>query len=129
MRAIRVAEVDDFEPVEDLESQIQVIGARLVGGGANGARAEASARPVRGPDVERCPDDRHVGSPRLQLFDLGEEGPVPERCHAGVSQLELLDHPRRKFALMFVIVTVAHPSTVPPGRLNRTRYGLDAQPK
>ena len=78
VRAVRVAEVDDLEPVEDLQPQIQVIGAGLVGGGTNGARAEASARPVRGPDVERCPNDGHVGSPRIELFGFGEEGPVPE---------------------------------------------------
>ena len=54
VRAVRVAEVDDLEPVEDLQPEIQVIGARLVGGGADGARAEPGAWPVRGPDVERA---------------------------------------------------------------------------
>ena len=129
VRAVRVAEVDDFEPVEDLEPKIHVVGPWLVGGGADGARAEARTRPVRGPDVERCSDDRHIGTPRLQLVDLGEERTMPERCHAGVGQLELFDHSRRKVALMSVIVTVAHGSTLMPRLLSRMRYRLDAQPK
>ena len=55
-------------------------------------------------DVERRTDDRHVGSPRLQLFGLGEKRPVPERRHPGVGQVELLDHSRRKLSLMIVVV-------------------------
>ena len=103
--AVRVAEIDDFEPVEDLETQIQVIGARLVGSGTDGARAEPGTRPVRCRDVERRTDDRHIGSPRLQLFGLGEKRPVPERRHPGVGQVELLYHSRRKLSLMIVVVT------------------------
>ena len=105
VRAVRVAEVDDLEPVEDLEAQIHVVGARLIGGGPDRARAEPRAGPVRGPDVERRADDRDVGSPRLELFDLGEERPVPERGQTGVGEVELFGHPRRKLALMIVIVT------------------------
>ena len=64
-------------------------------------------------------------------------GRCPNDATPGVGQLELLGHPRRKFALMFVIVIVAHAldRTVPclrrgpSRRLNRTRYGLDAQRK
>ena len=31
VRAVRVAEVDDLEAVEDLDAQVEVVGARLVG--------------------------------------------------------------------------------------------------
>ena len=52
---------------------------------------------------------------------------MPERRHPGVRQVELLDHSRRELSLM--IVVVVHWLTVPLPWLNRTRYGLDAQPK
>ena len=99
VRAVRVAEVDDLEPVEDLQPEVQVIGARLVGGGPDRPRTEPGAGPVGGGDVERRADDRDVGLPRLELLGLGQERPVPERRHAGVGQVELLGHARRKVAL------------------------------
>ena len=76
--AERIAEVDDFQPVEDLQPVVQVIGARLVGGGPDRPRTEPGARTVRGRHVERCADDRDVGSPGLELLDLGQERTVPE---------------------------------------------------
>jgi hypothetical protein len=111
VRAVRVAEVDDLQPVEDLEPQIQVIGARFVGSGTDGAGAETRAGPVGRPYVERCTDDRDIRPPRVQLFDLGEKRPLPERHHPRVGELELLGHARRKVALTIVVVT--HWSTVP----------------
>ena len=113
MRAIRVAEVDDLQPVEDLEPQIQVIGARLVGGSTDGARAEAAPGRLVVPMSNGAPTTR-IRSPGVQLFNLGEERPLPERYHARVCELELLGHPRRKFALTFVVVTWPIGSTVPP---------------
>ena len=85
--------------------EIQVIGARLVGGGPDGARTEPGAGPVRRRDVERRADDGHVGPPRLELFDLGQERPVPERHQSRIGQVELLGHAGRKLSLMIVIVS------------------------
>ena len=86
VRAVRVAEVDDLQPVEDLQPEIQVIGARLVGRGADRPRTEPGARPVGRGDVERRPDDGDVGPPGLELFDLGQERPMPERHDARVGK-------------------------------------------
>ena len=84
----------------------------------------AVARIARGPkrapgrlrrgDVERRAHDRDVGSPRVELFDLGQERPMPERREPRVRQVELLSHPRWKFAMRpLVPVVVAHGLTVP----------------
>ena len=88
-----------------------MIGAGLVGRGADRPGTEARARPVGRGDVERGADDRDVGSPRLELFDFGQDWAVPERHHSGVGQVELLGHAGRKVAL--VIMVVAHAMTVP----------------
>ena len=113
VRAERVAEVDDLEPVEDLQPEIHVIGAGLVRGGPDRPRAEACAGTVRGRDVERCSDDGDVGLPRIELLGFGEERPVPERRQPRVGQVELLGHAGRKLAVWLVIVLVAHGPTVP----------------
>ena len=115
VRAVRVAEVDDLEPVEDLQPEVQVIGARLVGGGPDRPRTEPGARPVRGRDVERRADDRDVGLPGVELLELGQERPVTERREARVGQVELLGHSRRQFPLRPVVVLMAHGLTVPFG--------------
>jgi hypothetical protein len=91
--------------------KIEVIGAGLVGRGADRPGTEPGARPVGRGDVERGSDDRGVGSPRLELADFGQERTVPERHHSGVGQFELLGHAGRNVAL--VIVLVAHAMTVP----------------
>jgi hypothetical protein len=126
VRAEGVAEVHDLQPVEDLQAEVHVIGAGFVGRGADGARTEAGAGPVRGRDVERGADDRDVGSPRLELLHLGEERPMPERRQPGVRQVDLLGHSRRQLAVRFsgvsvsvpvvvvVPVPVTHALTVPP---------------
>ena len=108
VRAVRVAEVDDLEPVEDLQPEVQVVGARLVGGGPDRPRAEPGAGPVGGRDVERRADDRDVGLPGVELLELGQERPVPERRQPGVGQVELLSHSRRQFPLRPVVVLIAH---------------------
>ena len=61
-----------------------MVGAGLVGRGADRPRTEAGAGPVGRRDVERGSDDRDVGPPRLELFDLGQERPVPERHQSRV---------------------------------------------
>ncbi len=63
VRAVGVAVVDDLEVIEDLDPEIEVIGARLVGQGPDRARPEPGAGAVGGGDVERRPDDRDVGLP------------------------------------------------------------------
>ena len=96
VRAVRVAEVDDLQPVEDLQAEVQVIGAGLVRGGPDRPRTEPGAGPVRRRDVERGTDDGHVGPPRLELLHLGQERPMPERHQSRVRQVELLSHSRRQ---------------------------------
>ena len=98
VRAVGVAEVDDLEPVEDLQAEVEVVGARLVGGGADGPRTEPGARAVGGPDVERRADDRDVGPPRVELLGFGQERSMPERHHARVRDFELFNHAGRQFA-------------------------------
>ena len=108
VRAERVAEVDDLQPVEDLQPEIHVVGAGLVGGGPDRPRTEPRTGPVRRRDVERCADDRDVGLPGVELFDLGQERPVPERRETRVGQVELLGHSRRQVPLRPVIMVIAH---------------------
>ena len=43
---------------------------------------EAGARPVRGGDVERRPDDRDVRLPAVELFRVGDQRPLAERADA-----------------------------------------------
>ena len=45
--AKRIAEVDDFQPVENLQPVVHVIRARFIGGGPDCPRTEPGARPVR----------------------------------------------------------------------------------
>ena len=47
VRAVGVAEVDDLEPVEDLQAEVEVVRAGLVAAGADRPWAEAGAGPVR----------------------------------------------------------------------------------
>jgi hypothetical protein len=95
VRAIGVAEVDDLEPVEDLQAQVHVVGAGLVSGGTDRPRPEPRARPVGGADVERRTDDGHVGLPGVELFRLGQKRAVPERRDPRVRQIKLLGHAGR----------------------------------
>ena len=95
VRAVGVAVVDDLEVVEDLDPEVEVVGAGLVGQRPDRPRAEPGAGPVRGGDVERRPDDRDVGLPRVELLGIGEERALAERADAAehVSEVELLPHP------------------------------------
>ncbi len=94
--AVGVAVVDDLEPVEDLDAQVEVVGPGLVGLAADGPGPEAGAGPVRGADVERRADDGHVGLPGVELLGLGQERSVAERGQAGVGEVELLAQPGRE---------------------------------
>ena len=98
VRAVRVAVVDHLEVLEDLDAEVEVVGAGLVGQGADRPRAEAGAGAVGGGDVERRADDRDIGLPRVELLGIGEERPLPERGDPAehVPQVELLVHPRRQ---------------------------------
>ena len=57
----RVAGVDDVQPVERLDVELQRVVALRVGRRADGARPEAGARTVADPVVERRADDGDVG--------------------------------------------------------------------
>ena len=48
VRTVGITEVDDFEPLEDLDTEIHVVRARLVGLSANRARTESCAGTVGG---------------------------------------------------------------------------------
>ena len=100
VRAVGVAVVDDLDPVEDLDAEIQVVRARFVGVRADGAGAEPRASAVRGVQVERRADDGDIGLPLVELFGVGEERALPERRQpsVGVAEVELLAHPRREHA-------------------------------
>ena len=102
--AVGVAEVDDLQPVEDLEPEVEVVGARLVRRGPDRPRPEAGARTVGGRHVERRADDGHVGLPRVELLDVGEERPLAERAQPAehVAELELLPHPVRQLTARLV---------------------------
>ena len=96
----RVAVVDDLEVVEDLDLQVEVVGAGVVGAGAHRPRAEAGARTVGGVVVPRGADDRDVGLPLVELRRLGEQRPHPERRGPHIrGSVELLAHAGRDVAL------------------------------
>ena len=111
VRTISVAEIDNLQPIEDLKSEVQVVGAGLISRRTDRARAETCPWPISGPDVEGCANDRRIRFPRIKLFDLRQKRSVTERRQAGVGQIKLFGHPRRKLALMVVIVP--HEKTVP----------------
>lgn len=123
VRAVRVTEIDHFEPVEDLETEIEVVGARFVGRGPDRPGTEPGARAVGRRDVERRTDDRHIGLPGVELGGLGQERPVPERDHARVRQVQLLGHAGRQLTLGSVIVLIAHEQTLPPPARRHGRVG------
>ena len=95
-RARGVAVVDDVEVVEDLELQVEVVGARRVRI-AQRARAEAGAGAVRRAAVPRSADDSCVGLPLVELLGLGEERAVAEGAKASaVEAFELFAHAGRE---------------------------------
>ena len=108
MRTECVAEVDDLEPVEYLQPEVKMIGARLVCSCPDCPRTEPGTGPVGRRDVEWRPDDRDIGLPRVQLLELGQERPMTKRRETRVGQIELLGHSRRQFPLRPVVVLIAH---------------------
>ena len=97
VRAVGVAVVDHLDPFEDLDAEIEVVGARLVRQRTDRPRAEPGAGPVGGRDVERRADDRDVGLPLVELFGIGQERPLGERGEPAEHppDRELLLHARR----------------------------------
>ena len=77
VRAVGVAEVDDLQPVEDLQAEVQVVRARLVGGRADRPGSEAGAGSVGRRDVERGADDGHVGRHSSSCSTLVRNGRWP----------------------------------------------------
>ena len=100
VRAVGVAVVDHLDPFEDLEAEIEVIGARLVRQRTDRPRAEPGAGPVGGRDVERRADDGDVGLPLVELFGVGQERPLGERGKPAEHppDRELLLHPGAQLA-------------------------------
>ena len=68
VRAVSVAVVDDLDVFEDLQPVAEVIGARLVGVGAQRPRPEASPGSVRGAEIEGRSDHGDIGLPRVELL-------------------------------------------------------------
>ena len=104
VRAVGVTEVDDLQPVEDLQAEVHVVRARLVGGGADGPRPEAGTGAVRRRDVERRADDGDVRLPLVELLDVGQERALAERRDPG--QVELLLHAGGQLPSRLVIASV-----------------------
>ena len=123
VRTIGVAEVDDLEPVEDLQAEIHVVGARLIGGRPDRPRAEPGSRTVGGPDVERCTHDGGVRFPLVELCHLGQKRTMPERGQPRIGEVELLGHSRRDLAAVIVVMTHGHDRTAQrvPEPLNAAR--------
>ena len=94
VRAVGVADVDDPQLLEDLDIEIEVVRAGLVGRGPDRPRTEAGAGPVRGGEIEGCADDRHIGPPAVEIVEIGDEGLLTERRQPSedVPELELRAH-------------------------------------
>jgi hypothetical protein len=78
--------------IEDLDVEIHVVRAGFVGESSDGTRAEASTGSIRGRQIERCADDRHIGSPGVEMLGIGEEWSLTERRQSSedVPEVELL---------------------------------------
>ena len=102
--AIGIAIVHDLEVLEDLDVEIDVVGAGLVDEGPDRPGTEAGARSIGRGDVERRPNDRDVGLPGVELLGVGEERPLTEGRQAAedIPELELLVHPGGEIAAWFV---------------------------
>ncbi len=111
VRAVGVAVVDHLDPLEDLDAEIEVIGARLVRQRTDRPRAEPGAGAVGGRDVERRADDGDVGLPFVELLGIGQERPLGERGEPAEhpADRELLLHAGAELASRFsVIVACPH---------------------
>ena len=94
--AVGVAVVDDLEVVEDLEVEVDVVGAGLVGLRC-GSPAGRSGRPGRFVVAmsNGAPTMATSGCQLVELFGIGEERALAERGQPAehVAELELLVHP------------------------------------
>ncbi len=96
-RGLGVAVVDDVEHGErvDARAQVRAAVAALVVPRADGARAEAGARAVRGAVVERRADHGDVDA--LELAGVEDQGlPAERRAQAGVHGRFAAAQPRRR---------------------------------
>ncbi len=84
-RAAGVSGVHHVQPVEDLDAEVEMVGAGFVGERAQRPRAEAGARSVRGPDVERRTDHRDVRAAGREIGKRRHPRAVTERRQALVS--------------------------------------------
>jgi hypothetical protein len=70
--AVGVPGIDDVEPLEQVQPEVEVVGARVVRRGSKRPRTEPRTGAVGGGDVQRGADDRDVrvsGSQRLGRGD------------------------------------------------------------
>ncbi len=84
-RATGVPGVHHVQPVEDLDAEVEMVGAGFVGERAQCPRAEACARSVCGPDVERRADHRDVRTASREIVERRHPRAVTERCQPLVS--------------------------------------------
>ena len=96
LRAVGVADVDDLQPVEDLESEVEVEGAGFVGVGAQRSGAESGSGPVGGAEVERGAENGDVGLPVGELLEFGDQRSLGEGEDTAedVPEVELLAQAR-----------------------------------
>ena len=96
----RVAVVDHLEVVEDLDAEVEVVGAGVVGRRAQGTRPEPGAGAVGDVAVPGGSDDRDVGLPGVELTGLGEQRSATEARRALERlRVQLGAQPRRQVAL------------------------------
>jgi hypothetical protein len=96
VRADRVTEVDDIELIEDLDPEVEVERAGVVGERPQRPRAETGARSIRRRVIPRGTDDRDVRLPRVEFSGLGEKRSLGEsRDTLERGPAELLREPRR----------------------------------
>ena len=126
VRTMCIPVIDDFEVVVDLDPEIEVIGARLVGKRSNCPRTKSGTRTVSGGQVERCTDDGDVGLPRVELFrvrekrSVGKGGKPTER----VTQVQLLPHSGRQRSIRQRAIRVSHVASVASADSGRTSEEL-----
>lgn len=94
VRTMRVTEVDDVEMVEDLDAEIEVVRARLMGSSSDRSRTESGPGAIGGREVEWGADHCNIGTPPVEILGIGHEGALGERLKPAeyISEFELLPH-------------------------------------